>query len=75
MKILMRAKKNIAGLRFCIGADALVYATAHGETYSISPVGNEDLTLSGIPAHYLVVVDHVVNSNFLEQEKSFSPEY
>ena len=75
MKALMKAKKNIAGMRFCISADALVNATAHSEAYSISPLGHEELTLPGIPIHYLVKGDHVVNSDFLDQEKSFSPEH
>ena len=53
MKRLMKVKKNIARMKFCLSAGAKVYATDVGETYSIYPMSNEALALSEIPSHYL----------------------
>jgi len=41
----------IAKIRFFVNAGDLVFGTKIGDYYSISPIDNEDVMISGIPAH------------------------
>lgn len=58
MKRLLKARKDFAGIRFVINKGDLVYGIPEGDSYSVSPVGRDDLTMSGVPAHYLVETSH-----------------
>lgn len=53
MKKLFKARKNIAGMRFSVNAGDTVSAVQTGGFYTIYPLDRNDISIAGIPLHYL----------------------
>lgn len=53
MQKLFKAKKNIAGLRFSVTAGDIVNGIQTGPCFTIYPLHRNDISIAGIPAHYL----------------------
>lgn len=59
MKKCLRARKNIAGIRYSVNAGDLVGGVPTGTSYTIYPLDRNDISIAGVPAHYLEELEQV----------------
>ncbi len=59
MRKFLKARKNIAGIRYAVNAGELVSGIRTGTSYTIYPLDRNDISIAGVPAHYLEEVEQV----------------
>ncbi len=59
MKKYLKARKNIAGIHYAVNAGDLVSGVLTGTCYTIYPLDRNDVSIAGVPVHYLEELNNV----------------